>query len=973
MNSVDDDLRRLLDDAGSFHVDRSLFNLKALAASAPSLNQKDWLSIAEGAADVDLALNGLERFIRSAGDSLPSRPQLERLSLLAGTSDVLIDTATGLGPLLASLETPHATEELPQPFSGSNPAEFDQWHSLQNLLICLGELEGRSTVDRTAAALSRLADDTVRAALRLVSGPDDPDLTVIALGKWGGNELNYSSDIDLYFLRLEGTDESAATQKARAVLKLLSGRGRGRHVYRTDLRLRPGGSAAPLVPTITQARRELELTGGTWERMVHIRARVVTTRSEAIDRYVADLLQFVYESEFRAEGIRQLKGYKRQLERTLDGRDVERRQIKVGWGGIRDVEYIVQFLQLLHGAVYPSIRGGNVFRAIPLLHRAGAITLAESVFLGDGYLFLRSIEHRMMLRHRLQSFVLPEDEASQQALAKGLRYDSWRDFRVTFDLRRNRIRGILDRLFHRLFSGGSNDEINLVLAFRPEPAEIERTMSSLNFRDSMKAYTLLRRLAYPRRRELRSPRARQFLAHLLPTLLDKLSNTPDPDQALLMFTNCVETLGTPATFYQLLAEHPEHCALFVDLFGCSRFLSELLLNHPGNLDEVIDRLRTGEKIVEENLVEEMRNAFIGRSLERRVKTLHEFRAIHLLEIAILDLSVRIPILGVIKRLSALARATLRIVDDIAQSELVDRLGVLEPSGNSPPEHAIVALGRLGGQEMGYASDIDMILIYDGEGQTALGITEREFYTQLLQRVIALLNNPGSGGVLYPTDLRLRPRGKGGALVHSFREFQAYFRGEESQIWEHQALIRSAPVTGSINLGERILDFARSNIGRGLEPGAIIDEMIDMHERRKRDKKQDGFHLKAGPGGLFDVEFLVQSSILLGVRDDPDIWEPNTHTAIQKLTQKNVFSPLEGASLATAYLFFRLVENRLSMMHRSSVRLIPTDHESLDDLARRIGYRPLREGQASDLLIEEIEYHTHTVQEILRRHLARLRR
>ncbi|MCA8960630.1 MAG: hypothetical protein KDC38_08965 [Planctomycetes bacterium] len=947
------------------HLDRSLFNVRSLAGSGLGLSADQWIDLAAQTPDLDLALNGLERFVSAEPGTIDSTV-LPRLALLAGTSDQLIDSAVGLASELVPRASP---EPLPLPFSGTSEEELQHWHRLQSLQICLAELEGRLRVEQTASSLSRLADETMLAAIRSVGGKPE-DLSVIALGKWGGNELNYSSDIDLYFIRGDRCDESHATRIAREVLALLAGRGR-RHLYRTDLRLRPGGPSGPLVPTLRQADRELRVHAGTWDRMVHIRARAVCGPLLASRTFATDLQEFVYEGDFRAEDIHQLQGYKNQLERTLEGRDPERRQIKVGWGGIRDVEYIVQFLQLLHGAIYPSIRAGNVFRAIPMLHRVGALTLAESSFLAEGYRFLRTIEHRLMLRHRLQSFVLPEDPPSRRALARGLGYSDWNDFRAQFDLKRNRIRAILDRLFHRLFSGGSIDEINLVLAFKPEPTEIDRTLGSLGFRDPGKAYLLLRRLAYPRRRELRSPRARQFLAHLLPNLLARLRAVPDSDQALLMFTNCVETLGTPATFYQLLADQPEYCALFVDLFGCSRFISELLLNHPGNLDEVIDRLRIGEPVQEETLVDELRSTLAGSNPDRRIKRLHEFRAVHLVETAILDLAARIPLLGVIDRLSSLARATLRIVDDVAEAELVERLGVLKPTSDRPPEHVILALGRLGGQEMGYASDIDMILVYDGEGVTESGHTEREFFTQLLQRVVGLLNNPGHGGALYSTDLRLRPRGQGGSLVHSFREFRSYFTSEESQIWEHQALVRSAPVAGSLALGDRVLGFVRSNVGRGLDVDRILSEMISMHVRRKG-VTHGGFHLKAGPGGLLDIEFLVQCAILLGAHEERALWQPNTYRAIHELTERGFFVPQEGATLSTAYTFFRLVENRLSMMHRSSVRMIPTDHESLEDLARRIGYQAPESGKASDYLLEEIRYHTRRVREVFEQTLERLR-
>ncbi|MFQ5655662.1 MAG: hypothetical protein ACE5GW_13150, partial [Planctomycetota bacterium] len=581
--------------------------------------------------------------------------------------------------------------------------------------------------------------------------------------------------------------------------------------------------------------------------------------------------------------------------------------------------------------------------------------------------FLRRAEHHLMLRHSRQSCLLPEEGDARRALARGVGHAGWEEFRGEFDRRRDGIRDILDRLLHRLFTGDGDEasrEMQVILAFRPAREEIERVFRPLSFRDPHKAYTLLRRLAYPRRKSLQSPRARHFLAHLFPQLLERLRNTPDPDQAVLLFANCVETLGAPATFYQLLAEEPENCSLFVDLFGRSRFLSDLLLDHPGILDEVIDRLRTGEKIVEGNLMRDLRRALAAREPGARGSCLHEFRAVHMLEIAILDLGATIPLVGVLMRLSAVARAALRIIDEQVLAEMVERLGRPRPAAPSrPPRHAIIALGRLGGDEMGYASDIDMILIYDGRGTTEGGENEREFYTQHFQRVIATLGNPGSGGHLYPVDLRLRPRGRGGALVHSFREFQAYFRGPESQAWEHQALVRSSPAAGDPGLGAEIMDFVRGNIGRDLEESEIVEAMLQMHQRRKSEPPREGFHLKSGPGGLLDVEFLAQSTILLGLREDPTVWEPNTYRALQLLEARAELPAAEAAALKAAYLFFRLVENRLSMLHRASVRVVPTDDASLRDLALRIGYQPAPGRSPERTLLEEIHYHTNRVQEI----------
>jgi len=984
---------------------RAVYNARALlsllrgeAGTGPTI--EELVVDLDGAADRALALNGLERIAtllaeEERGGLLRSAALRRRLALLCGAGEPFAELVI---PCLEELRDPdfpaRVADELPafpvpEGETQVRGRALARWHRIELLRVCLAELEGIIDVERTAERLTALADRTVEGALEIAGG-GKLRMAVIALGKWGGEELNYSSDIDLFFIRDDDTDARACETAARGVLRLLAGYGGLPHLYRTDLRLRPGGPTGPLVPSIRQARAafrtphpdqgEVEAPphepggGDTWERIVFIRSRALCDRTRGLPRLLEEIEAFVFERPFDLDEIQKLKGYKSVLESSPAGRDAQRRELKVGWGGIRDVEYLVQFLQLLHGQVYRSIRGGNVFRAVRRLGRIGALTATETSFLLEGYRFLRGVEHHLMLRQRRQSFTLPEGDEEREALARALGRDGWPRLAQELDRRRSGIRSILERLFHQLFTGseyaegaasdGRLDEVHIVLAFRPRPEVIERVFRSLRFRDPQKAYTLLRRLAYPKNRELRSPRARTYLAHLFPRLLDAIGRSADPDQAVLMFTSCVETLGAPSVFYQLLAERPETCHLFVDLFGQSRFISELLLNHPGTLDELIDRLRTGSRIREEELVGELREILGALPPERSSAALHEFRALHTVEVAILDLGRRLPLPRILRRLSAIARASLRVLEERAHASVVERWGELIPvEGEPPPRHTILALGRLGGNEIGYASDIDMILIYDGRGETKEGVNERVFYTQLLQKLIADLTHSGPGGPLYSVDLRLRPYGAGGAIVHSLREFQSYFLGPDSQVWEHQALTRCSPAAGDLGLAREVIEFVRGNLGRDLGGEEILEALLEMHGRRVETGRDPGFRLKTGPGGILDIEFLVQSLILLNAREIPELWEPNTAAAIALLASHGLLTGAEAATLGNAYQFFRLVENRLGMLHRSSVRVVGTDDASLRDLALRIGYTGGERVEPEETLLEELRFLTGEVRRI----------
>ena len=992
------EISEALERVGIAPGSRAIYNVRVLAERLAAAGHEDrtpesWLGELADASDPDLALNGLERISEQWSEqgvvgALADDALRRRLCLICGAGEPFAEWVVSYLDELRDPEFSAAIVGGITPFADPEgemhvrARALARWHKRELLRICLAEREGHVDVEGTAQALTSLADEAVRGAF-MIAGGSGRRMAIMALGKWGGTELNFSSDIDFFFIRDNDEDRGACETVARGVLRLLSGYGGLPHLYRTDLRLRPGGPTGDLVPSISQARAAFRTPhpdqgeavppphrpggGDTWERIVFIRVRPVVDQTRGLPRLVQEIEAFVYERPFDLDEIRKLKGYKSVLESSPAGSDESRRELKVGWGGIRDVEYVVQFLQLMHGQVYRSIRDGNVFQAVRRLGRVGALTATETASLLEGYQLLRRVEHHLMLRHRRQSFELPESAAARHALARAVGATAWYPFIAELDRRRGRIREVLERLFHRLFTGDSEErlgEVHLVLAFKPRPEVIESVFAPLRFRDPQKAYTLLRRLAYPKKKELRSPRARHYLAHLFPGLLDAIGRTPDPDLAALMFTSCIETLGAPAVFYQLLAERPETCHLFVDLFGRSRFISELLLNHPGTLDEIIDRLRTGSRLREEALAAELRETLAVLPDARAGAAMHEFRALHTVLVAILDLGGRIPVQGVLRRLSSIARATLRVLNERAVASVTERCGELRPvEGEAPPRHAILALGRLGGNEIGYASDIDLILIYDGRGKTESGMSEREFFAQVLQRIIADLGNPGAGGPLYPVDLRLRPHGAGGSLVHSFREFQSYFLGPDSQVWEHQALTRGSPAAGDEDLAREVIEFSHRNLGRDLGREEIAAQLHEMHSRRVRDTSRDGFHLKTGPGGILDIEFLVQSLIVLHGQEQPEIWEPNTHAAIGRLAKVGLLSAREEATLSNAYLFFRLVENRMGMLHRSSVRVVGTDDASLRDLAIRIGYADAEGTDPQETLLEELRFLTREVRQI----------
>ena len=965
-------------DLGITTPDRAMWNLRSVLREIGEDQEARIFLALQHASGADAALGGLERLLCGSLGFPPAilEPgRLEKLVSILGAGDPMADLAKGHLLEVTSPDFTSNPEAIPHPpiIGGADETAraraLNRWHRREQLRIVCCELEGILDVEQTGAALSDLADHTIRCALDVLGGSKLP-MAVVALGKWGGRELNFSSDIDLYFIRDDQTPAGPCEAVARGILRLLTGYSGSIPLYRTDLRLRPGGITGPLVPTVSQAGAEFHAVAGTWERIVHIRSRAVHDHTRGLPRLLAEVEHFVYQRPFDLDEIQRLQGWKEVLESSPAGQDVA--ELKVGWGGIRDVEYLVQFLQLLHGQIHESIRGGNVYHAIRRLGVIGALTSTESARLLDGYRFLRRIEHHRMLQHQRQSFSLPDDPAQFLALSRSLSFEQSDQLQQALDRRRERIRHILESLFHDLFRGYGDDqagEVHVILAFRPEPEVIDRVFRKYSFRDPEKAYRLLRRLAFPRRQGLRSPRARHHLAALFPVLLEAIRSCPDPDQAALMFVQCVETLGAPAVFYQQLTENPETCKIFVDLFGQSRYLSELLLNHPGVLDEVVDRVRTGRRSTEESLMEELCSIIEGVDEEQEVfRRIHEFRALHSVHIGILDLSGRMPHDQVLRSLSRIARTVLKVIDQIALDKTRELMGpLISLEGTPQPCYSVMALGRLGGNEMGFASDIDMILVHNGVGQTKDGHEASQFWSEHLKQVTGMLGQSGTGGPLYNVDLRLRPDGAGGALVTRFDEFQEYFKGERSQLWEHQALVRLNPVCGDEPLGQQVLDWVRQNLGRGVDQAEVLQELRQMHQRRRSSSKQDGIDFRNGSGGLLDIEFLIQCLILLNQGEFPSILQPRTRNAIDQLEEVGLLDSSEATTLFTAYQFLRMVENRLAMMHRASVKAVSEEDGSLRQLAIRIGFRASPAGSPEERMKVEIEHHTDLVREMFQQH------
>jgi glutamate-ammonia-ligase adenylyltransferase len=786
---------------------------RALEVGAPAIAR---------AADADEAALGFVRAFERVRDPAPF--EAARTELFARAALLL-----GLGGMPAEqlLAQPELILALEAPLDASLPAvaDLDELRALRRdrtLPIAAAELAGALPFEACARGLSDLACALLDRALALArvevasrrTGTDAP-LAVLALGKLGGRELNYSSDVDLVIVRGDDAPPEPAEEIARVFVRALGlGTGAGR-LYRVDMRLRPQGSVGPLAPRAKAAGDLLMKSGQTWERQAWVKARVVAGDLALGERFLASLEPFVWTRPLDAKGIEEILALRHRIEERAGD---AARDVKLGPGGIRDVEFCVQFLQLLHGGKLPEIRTTTTLDALDRLARARVLTDDESSGLARSYRFLRRVEHALQLSRDRELRHVPEDTTARLRLARALGITDLAAFDRELHDERARARATLDRILRRPFAAApprprSSTRLMAEPAEDPalararsvrdlvlQSAKNAAILAAWGFRDVAAAARALEALAVEKSPYLApSGRARTLLAGLAPRLLDAIARAPDPDQALRNFERATATLGAKATFYELLTEATEALDLFVAVAAASDFLVETLARRPGVFDEVVDRLLTGDRPAPDEIAKEMERALAtgGDAAE----ALRDVRAVHLLLVGIRDVSGKANLQNTGRDLARLAEAGLAAILGRAREIVALRRGgpAAAPNG-APLGLGALALGKLGGNELSYSSDLDLLLIHDAPGSD-------ELLEEVAREAIKLGEGPPSDeGPLWPIDLRLRPAGQHGRLVHSLdaavRYYQGEGPGEHARDFERLALQKLRPVGGEPDVAAR---------------------------------------------------------------------------------------------------------------------------------------------------------------------------
>lgn len=817
----------------------------------------------------------------------------------------------------------------------------------------------RVPVEELGREQAALAEALIGAALawaeRLMQAryghPEVLGFCVLGLGKLGGEDLNFSSDVDLIYLyRAEGhtTGGSAGavshgqyfTRLAEAVTQALTRVTAEGFCYRVDLNLRPQGRGGAMVISLPAAVAYYETFGRTWERAALLKARAVAGEATLARELLAELEPFLWPRSLDLSTVDALRDLKAQID--MRGK-ASAEDVKLGPGGIREVEFFVNALQLLQGGKHPALREVRTMRALRKLERAGFVSGPDADALEEAYLFLRRVENRLQMVEERQTQALPQGERERRRLALSLGFAGWGPFFSELQRHRLFVQEAFTTLLGRTAREESVEDPLLALALDPDvpPEQRQAALARSGFEDPARALGELERLARVRH----SPFAGQGSALQAVRLLGEVAHTPDPDQALLHFSDFLGHLHQPEGYLELLTRLPRLSRRLFQLFGQSDYLSRLFLRHPELLDSLVQSQLDEPFKSPERLRQELAARLVRcPELEQRHAAMPRFKNEELLRIALNDMDGDLGVPEVARQLTAVADAVVDEALALALEELRERFGLpVRPQGGREGL-VVIAMGKLGGRELGYHSDLDLIFVYTGDGsaETSGGsrgaITHHEYFAKVVQRLLTLLTLQLREGHLYKIDARLRPSGNQGALVVSLDALREHHE-KRAQLWERQALIKARPAAGDTSHFAAIQQLLSELVyERPLPPDAAA-EIDRLRTRMERELAQEDAHEldpKLGQGGLVDVEFTVQYLQLLHGRERPRVRSTNTLQALEGLLAEGRLSASEADTLRQGYLFLRQVENRLRLVHASPLTRMPTEGRALAQLARRMG-------------------------------------
>ncbi len=806
------------------------------------------------------------------------------------------------------------------------------------LTVGLADLGGAWDVDRVTAGLSDFADAAISAAVNhllreadrtgklTLATPDDPSersgWILLSMGKGGARELNYSSDVDLIVLFdperpvLADPDEAARlfVRMTQRLVKILQERTPDGYVFRLDLRLRPDPGATAVALSVPAALVYYESMGQNWERAALIKARACAGDIAAGDQFLAEIAPFIWRKSFDYAAIADVHSIKRQIH-AVKGHGtiaVAGHNIKLGRGGIREIEFFVQTQQLIAGGREPRLRGRSTREMLRVLHDLGWIEERVRDQLDAAYVFLRCVEHRLQVRRDEQTHVLPADRDRLETIARLMGFADLSAFEATLRVHLERVQKHYARLFEDAPTLGA-DTGSLVFTGGDDDPDTLETLSRLGFKAPQEVTRAIRAWHFGRYAATRSTKARERLTEITPALLTTLGRLDNADATFAAFDRFVAQLPAGVQIFSLLRSNPGLLDLIALVMGAAPRLAAILTRRPRVLDALLDPLFFGALPKRKELAARL-DVFLAeaRSYEEALDRARIFgqEQAFLIGVRVLTGTVECGQAGA--GFATLADALVQRLLRVVEAEFAVRHGKV-PGGTA----AVLALGKLGGREMTAASDLDLILLYDHPADIEASDGERplapsQYYARLTQRLVAALSAPTGEGKLYEVDFRLRPSGNAGPLATRLDAFESY-QAKDAWTWEHMALTRARAIAGDPALGERAEAMIRAVLTKPRDRAALFADVASMRSRIERDKgTKDPFDLKQVAGGLIDVEFVAQALMLAHGAERDDVLSTTTETALARLAEVGLLAGEDAAVLRPAIRLYQALTQVLRL-------------------------------------------------------------
>jgi len=828
--------------------------------------------------------------------------------------------------------------------------------------IAWRDVAGMAALQETLSELSALADTCICAAIRWSEQslferfgvPVTPDgeqsrFVVLGMGKLGGGELNFSSDIDLVFLysdKAETNGKKCVTAEeyfrslSQRLIQALDNKTVDGFVYRVDVRLRPFGTSGPLAVSESAFEEYLMSHGRDWERYAYVKARVVNEWGAKDEFYENVLRPFCYRRYLDYGVFSSLREMKAMIEAEGRSKRYEK-HVKLGPGGIREVEFIVQTLQLVRGGTIRQLRERRLLVALEELANHELLPPEVAEELRDAYCYLRLVENHIQAIADRQTHELPDDETDRARVVLSMGLESWDELMEQLNYHRSKV----------------SEHFNSTLRRRDEDEDVPVEATGvagiwLSAADSEVAFELLDESGFkePAKvaeslKQLRSNSAiqrldeigRARLDRLVPQMIMAAIAEPRPDAALAGGLQVLEAIGRRSAYFSLLNENPEALKRLLSLAARSSFLIKQITVHPLLLDELLDQrifMQAPQRADLEADISGRLESIPPDDPEAQLDAIRNFQQAAVFRVAVADLSEAMPLMKVSDRLTDIAELVVESALGIAMSEMVSKHGTpmcKDDDGELREAHfGVLGYGKMGGWELGYGSDLDLVFIHDSAGDAQMTDGKRSldnsvFFGRLAQRLISMLTMRTLSGELYEVDTRLRPNGASGHMVSSLQAFEKYQKNE-AWTWEHQSLLRSRAVAGPDVIKNKFAALREKALTEFIHFDELKDDVLTMRKRMRKelDKSTDTeFHVKHGVGGVVDIEFLVQYLVLNNARNHHEliIWSDNVRQ-LEALAAAGILNEEQAESLADVYRDYRGWLHRLALGGHSP--LMPMD-------------------------------------------------